>query len=299
MPSAIDLLREQIAPKATDPELRYFSAVCDRLDLDPIAGQITFLPRWDGRLGKDVHRPQITADGRLVQAERTGEYDGCDGPEWCGPRQFDAKGNKVPLDWAEVWDEDESWPYAARCFVYRKGRGRPSNGTVKWSEFSQWYGDPARLVATWAKMPSHMLGKVALSLALRRAFSDRITTDVDVEDDFAPYERDPAADDMGEIVDTPGADEPDSGGTPAPGGPPGPEAEKIAAVEAVLRAMSPSDQAVMKAWRKQAGLIWPPESEEALSRIEKEAAVIAERSEEEADAYDRSNYDPAQTSPYD
>jgi hypothetical protein len=197
---AIDTLREQLAPNASNDELQWLAAVGQRLGLDPIAGHIVLIPRWDSRSKRQVHRPQITADGRLVLAERTGELAGFDGPEWCGERQFDSKGNKIPLDWLEVWDEDGP-PYAARVAVYRRGRDRATNGTVRWREFAQ-TDSKGELLATWAKMPSHMLGKVALSLGLRRAFGDVIPAELELEDDFAPYERVDA--DTGEI--DPGAD---------------------------------------------------------------------------------------------
>ena len=49
----------------------------------------------------------------------------------------------------------------------------PVNGTVKWDEFAQRYQtEPRNLLPTWEQMPSHMLGKVAESLALRRAFPE-------------------------------------------------------------------------------------------------------------------------------
>ncbi|HSS09087.1 MAG TPA: recombinase RecT, partial [Acidimicrobiales bacterium] len=160
---ALDVLRDQIAPAATDEELLYLAQVGQRLGLDPIAGHVVLISRWDSRLDRNVARPQVTADGRLVLAEATGELDGFDGPEWCGPR------NKTGgHDWVEVWDDDDP-PHAARVLVYRKGRAHPANGTVRWIEFAQ-KDRGGNLLPTWAAMPSHMLGKVALNLGLRRAF---------------------------------------------------------------------------------------------------------------------------------
>jgi hypothetical protein len=72
-----------------------------------------------------------------------------------------------------VWDDDDDWPYAARVLVYRHDWTRPANGTAKWSEFHQTIGGAGGsqvLSPFWRRMPSHMLGKVAESLALRRAF---------------------------------------------------------------------------------------------------------------------------------
>lgn len=169
-------IKEQFAPKATDQDLVYFGQVATHLALDPWAGHIVLTPWWED--GKQIHRPLLTVAGRRFIAQRTGHLRGIVGPAWCGVRQFSEDGKKIPLDWMELWDEDDDYPYAARCFVYRNDWDHPANGTVKWSEFSQTYNAGSRdrpdwrLKPTWAAMPSHMLGKVAESLALRRAFSE-------------------------------------------------------------------------------------------------------------------------------
>ena len=170
---ALDVLREQIAPEASNGELAYLSQVAQHLDLDPIAGQVVLIGRYDRRVGRKVHRPIVTAEGRHVIAERTGELVGIDGPEWCGPRLPDGTHT-----WLDVWDDDEP-PHAARAFVYRRDR-RPANGTVRWKEFAQRDSQGA-LFPTWALMPAHMLGKVAVSLALRRAFPGIVPAGVDVD----------------------------------------------------------------------------------------------------------------------
>jgi hypothetical protein len=171
--AAIRVLREQIAPEATDEELAYFAQVCQRLELSPFADHICLIGRYDSRVGRKVHRHQITVAGRRTLAARTGNLRGIDGPVWSGPR--DAQGN---LNWLEVWDDDNNKPpYCARVLVYVEGWLKPANGTAKWSEFSQ-TDNKGNLLPLWRKMPSHMLGKVAESLALRRAFPDTINADV-------------------------------------------------------------------------------------------------------------------------
>lgn len=171
--TAIDILREQIAPEANDAELAYLAQVATRYDLDPIAGQVVLIGRFDKRAGRKVHRPTITVEGRHVIAERTGELHGIEGPAWCGPRNPDGTHT-----WLEVWDEDEP-PHAARVFVHRTGR-LPANGTVRWKEFAQYDGSGA-LMPTWKQMPSHMLGKTALSLGLRRAFAGLIPSELELD----------------------------------------------------------------------------------------------------------------------
>ena len=167
--TSLEILRRDIAPNAPDEALEYFSKVCRRVGLDPWKDEITLVGRYDSRVKDTVWRPQIQIAGRRAIAERTGKLAGIEGPQWCGPRRYDDNGNRLPLDWSEVWDDDDAYPYAARVLVYRHDWDRPANGTVKWSEFAQFttVNGQTRLTAAWQKMRSHMLGKVAESLALR------------------------------------------------------------------------------------------------------------------------------------
>jgi hypothetical protein len=167
----MEVLRQQFAPRATDADLAYFAQVARHLDVDPWAGHICLIPYFVD--GQRVHRPQLTVAGRRWIAQRTGRLRGIEGPFWCGPRRYDQAGLKLPLEWLEVWDDDDDYPYAARCLVYPADWTHPANGTVKWAEFAQMKTkDGNELNPMWGKMPSHMLGKVAESLALRRAFSE-------------------------------------------------------------------------------------------------------------------------------
>ena len=168
-PGGLDVIRAQFnVPGATDTEIAYFLRVARHENLDPWAGQVALVGRYDRKANQTVYRPQVTVAGRRAIAERTGRYAGMDGPEWTGPR-----GPAGDLDWREVWDDDDNYPYAARCYVYRHDWTRPANGTVKWSEFAQYLdAERKRLNPIWARMGSHMLGKVAESLALRRAFPE-------------------------------------------------------------------------------------------------------------------------------
>jgi hypothetical protein len=185
--------------------------VCARPRLSPFADQIVLIGRWDSRAKRKVHRHQITVAGRRALAARTGELVGIEGPEWSGPR--DAQG---ALNWLEVWDGD-GYPYCARVFVYRAGWVKPSNGTAKWSEFVQTNRD-GDLIGLWPTMPAHMLGKVAESLALRRAFPDVITDD-DVATGYVDLDPgdsvSPAWDIDAEPVEAAGADPPPEAPAPA------------------------------------------------------------------------------------
>ena len=153
-------LRDQLGYQGADAgTLRVFAMVSVSLDLDPFGGQIALIKR------SGVYRPTITVAGRRALADRTGRLQGIEGPWWTGPR--DERGE---LHWRDTWDEDGE-PYAARCLVHVEGWEVPANGTAKWSEFAQ-LDNRGALMPTWAAMPSHMLGKVAEAMALRRGFPE-------------------------------------------------------------------------------------------------------------------------------
>lgn len=164
------LIREQLAPKANDAEIRVFLALCQRLDLDPFARQIYLVGRWDKRAGREIHAPQVSIDGFRLVAQRTGEYAGQAGPEWCAADGV----------WRDVW-LSESPPAAARVGVYRKGWSAPLYRVALWSEFQQTTreGKPSGL---WAKMPSVMLAKCAEMQALRAAFPNELSGVYGVEE---------------------------------------------------------------------------------------------------------------------
>lgn len=190
----IEVLREQIAPDATDAELAFFAEVCARLELSPFADQIVLIGRYDKRVGRSVHRHQLTVAGRRTLATRTGKLAGIEGPVWCGPRETRHGGE---LRWRDVWDSDEP-PYCARVLVHVHGWTAPANGTAKWDEFAQ-HDSGGKLLPLWRQMPSHMLGKVAESMALRRAFPDVI--DPAVADSY-PVPVGPDVDDQAELVES-------------------------------------------------------------------------------------------------
>jgi hypothetical protein len=170
--SVVDAVKRDFAKDAPDEIVAYFLRVADHRGLDPWAGEITLVPRKN-KDGETSWHYEVTLEGRRTIAQRTGRLRGIDGPYWCGPRQYDADGHKLPLDWVDLWDDDNETPYAARCFVWPADWKAPANGTVKWSEFAVWLdADHTKLGPFWKKYPSHMLGLRAESLALRRAFRE-------------------------------------------------------------------------------------------------------------------------------
>lgn len=162
----IDLIKSQIAPKASNDELKLFVKVCERTGLDPFARQIFAIHRTanvkDPKSGNWTSESRMTIqtsiDGFRVIAERSGDYEGQTPKQWCGK---DGK-------WVDVWLSNET-PAAARVGVYRSGFREPLYATALWSEYAQTTKE-GKPTGMWVKMPALMLAKCAEALALRAAF---------------------------------------------------------------------------------------------------------------------------------
>jgi phage recombination protein Bet len=177
----VDLIKRTIAKGTTDDELALFLAVCRHTGLDPFQRQIYAVKRRDLDTGGDVMAIQIGIDGYRAAAERTGEDDGMDPPQWCGP-----DGN-----WRDVWLNDDDPPRAARVSVYRKGKSRPYVATALWSAYAQRRKD-GQLTRMWRTMGPHMLAKCAEALARRAAFPSQLsntTTEDEIQDAEIVVER--------------------------------------------------------------------------------------------------------------
>lgn len=157
------LIREQLAPKATNAEIRVFLALCERLGLDPFARQIYLVGRWDKRLRREVHTPQVSIDGFRLVAQRTREYAGQAGPEWCADDGV----------WRDVWLSPEP-PAAARVGVYRKGWAAPLYRVALWREFVQTTKD-GDVTHMWSRLSTVMIAKCAEMQALRAAFPQELS----------------------------------------------------------------------------------------------------------------------------
>ena len=130
-----------------------------RTGLDPFARQIYMIGRWDWKNKQEKYTIQAGVDGLRVIAERTGRYEGRTPISWCGEDGV----------WRDVWLDRRNPPTAARCGVYKKGFREPLVAVAVFSEYVATNKDGAP-VALWSSKPSHMIGKVAESLALRAAF---------------------------------------------------------------------------------------------------------------------------------
>lgn len=143
--------------EASDGDLAVFLNYAQRTGLDPFSRQIYMIGRYDSRLGAKKWTIQASIDGLRIIAQRSGEYAGQVGPEWCGPDGM----------WKDVWINPHP-PTASRVGVLRKGFAQPLYAVALLNEYAQMYKD--KLGGLWGSKPAVMLAKCAEALALRKAF---------------------------------------------------------------------------------------------------------------------------------
>ena len=163
-PEQVKLIKEQVAPKATDEELQLFGMVCQKHNLDPFIKQVHCVHRWDSSAQKNRMTIQISIDGFRAIAARTGQYAGSDDPLF----------------------DNESNPKKATVTVYRMidGVRCPFTATARWSE----YFPGEKLGFMWKNKPCVMLGKCAEAQALRKAFPED-TSGLFVEEELQKEDR--------------------------------------------------------------------------------------------------------------
>lgn len=150
-------------PEGTAFDLEQAVNICREYQLSPVKRQIHFQMRWSNAENKKVMSHLITVDGFRAIAERSGRYEGQDGPYFCG----------TDGDWKDVWF-GKAPPAAAKVGVYKAGFKAPLYAVALWESYKQTTKDGA-LTMMWQKMGTEMLAKCAESLALRRAFPDEFS----------------------------------------------------------------------------------------------------------------------------
>jgi phage recombination protein Bet len=168
----LELLKTTIAKGTTDEQFKLFTQVCKQTGLNPFARQIYAVvrnarkkigDRWEYVPEMSI---QTSIDGYRLLAQRSGEYQGQDGPYYF---------NKKTGEWTDYWLEDYP-PDAARVGVLRKGFQKYLYAVARFESYAvREYNEHTRkndggLKNLWAKMPEVMIAKVAEALALRRAF---------------------------------------------------------------------------------------------------------------------------------
>lgn len=156
--AAIQIIKDQICKGASDLELKQFIEVCKRTGLDPFTKQIYAIKRWDSQVGREVFAHQISIDGLRVIAERSGKYQGQEGPLWCGEDGV----------WVDCWLKDTP-PAAAKVGIVRSDFKQVLWATARFKVYAQKKKD-GTLTKFWKDMPDLMISKVAEGLALRKAF---------------------------------------------------------------------------------------------------------------------------------
>lgn len=151
----VELIKRTVAKKATDDELKLFMLIAYKAGLDPFTRQVHFVKRKTKINGVyvEVGTTQTGIDGYLAIAERSKKLAGIE----------DA-----------VYDtESAKRPNKATVTVYRMVDNVrvPFTASARWVE----YVPASPMDFMWNKMPYLMLGKVALALALRKAFPNDLS----------------------------------------------------------------------------------------------------------------------------
>jgi RecT family len=151
----IALLKQTHCLGWSEQNVALFVHQCNRSGLDPLSRQIYGQLRWDKNMldakGKKVGGLRLTVvtsiDGFRLVANRSGEYEGQQGPYWCG----------ADAVWKDVW-LPKTYPAAAKVGVWRTGFREPTFGVANFDAFAPTYDD-GNLSGLWPKMFALMIAK--------------------------------------------------------------------------------------------------------------------------------------------
>lgn len=220
----VELLKRTICRGSTDDEFALFMTVAQKMGLDPFTRQIHAVKRYDSSLKREVMAIQVGIDGYRLQACRTEQDDGQEGPYWCGADGV----------WHDAWLSTDEAPRAAKVLVYRKGRARPYVGVALWASYVQLTkeGDVTHM---WRTHGPGQLAKCAEALALRKAFPAELAgthTDDEMPSDAIDVE-------FTEVKASP-ASPPAAAGPASAGSPPTSSGGSQAGIPAAAPAASPA-----------------------------------------------------------
>lgn len=135
---------------------------CNKRKLDPLGKDVYWVRRQSKINGqwKTILTPQGSIDSFRKRALRHPEYEGQEGPFWCGEDGV----------WRDVWLSSKP-PAACKVGIWRKRFRNPLWATVKFSEYAQKDKD-GNLTKFWRDMAANQIAKCAEELAIRRAFPE-------------------------------------------------------------------------------------------------------------------------------
>lgn len=196
-PAVYAIVKSQVAPpQCPDEAVALYFARCKQVGADPMGKMLYIVNRRSKTDGQYVDNWRIESyiDFFRSAAVGTGEYDGQEGPQWCGDDGV----------WLDEWLRDMP-PTAARIKVFRKGVTH-----VPWTvaRFNAYYGSGSNFLEK--KLGEVLIAKVAEALAIRRAFPQQLAG-------IYTAEEMKQADDSRTVYPTgitPGADEPSPAALP-------------------------------------------------------------------------------------
>jgi len=135
----IALIKAKVCPNCTNTEFELLMYMADKYKLDPLLRQI-----WAVKFGDSPAQIYAGRDGFLEIAHRSGHFDGMT--------------TEVKMS------EDGKVPVFAICTVWRNDMTHPFTSNVLFKEYNTGK-------SLWTSKPAVMIGKVAESVCLRKAFS--------------------------------------------------------------------------------------------------------------------------------